>query len=438
METGRDLAAMFTVLLFGVVWPAGCKRGYGYGGQCTSTYVRPVDAEALALALQDMKLSFSECEALCEPPRRDPGTPTTGSDSCDPSIFTGTDTTAGTSSVTTGTGTDASTSTDASTTTTSTGTTSTDASTGTAGTDASTGTAGTDASTGTAGTDASTGTTGLYTGTTASTDTTAGDTSAGSPACATAPATTDEDQDYNGDLHDCAPIAGRTAVLHCSYADCVYGRRPQGLRSDGRAAGPDPLGRWFAEAAHLEAASVPAFERLAAALAGHGAPASLRQRALRAADDERRHTIAMTTLAAALGDTPAAPVLDEASHPSLLELARDNAAQGCVGETWAALLARHQADVADTPRVREVMAEIAADETEHAELAWAIDAWLRTRLSPPEQAEVAAARRAACASLREQLLRADDHPALLAVGVPRRSTALALHDGLTRALWRAA
>jgi hypothetical protein len=91
---------------------------------------------------------------------------------------------------------------------------------------------------------------------------------------------------------------------------------------------------------------------------------------------------------------------------------------------------------AEQPGVRAVMAEIADDETRHAELAWAIDAWLRTRLSPADYAEVTAARTAACAALREQLRRADDHPALLSVGVPHRATALGLHAGL-RTLWAA-
>jgi len=37
------------------------------------------------------------------------------------------------------------------------------------------------------------------------------------------------------------------------------------------------LGRFFAEAAHLEAASVSAFERLSVELQHHGAPEPLRQ-----------------------------------------------------------------------------------------------------------------------------------------------------------------
>jgi Mn-containing catalase len=143
----------------------------------------------------------------------------------------------------------------------------------------------------------------------------------------------------------------------------------------------------------------------------------------------------MTALAAEFGGTPATPELDAIAVPTLLEMARDNATQGCVGETWAALLARHQADTAELPQIRDLMTEIAADETEHAELAWAIDAWLHTKLSPAEQTEVLATRTAACDSLHHSLAAAIDHPAQQAAGLPRRATALALHEGLRRALW---
>jgi hypothetical protein len=240
------------------------------------------------------------------------------------------------------------------------------------------------------------------------------------------------------DVVSCQALKEAVDYVRCTVADCVFGRRPEGLRSGGRALAGDAGGLWLAEAAHLEAASVPAFERLAAALAMHGAPEELCRRALAAAQDERRHAAQMTTLAAEHGAAAAALELDEAVMPTLIDLARDNTVQGCVGETWAALLARHQADAAGLPQVRGVMAAIAADETEHAELAWAIDEWLCTRLTAEERAEVVAARIAACEVLRERVTDGVDHPALQELGVPRRATAVALYDGLSRALWLAA
>ncbi len=405
MQREGELAGIFTVLLFGVVWPTGCHNG-GYA-PCNSPFERSADPGALAEALKDDVLSESECIALCTPeptPPPDPQ-PTTGA-TADTCVDSGTIFEPGTS---TGTGTNT-------------------------GTDSGTGTStGTDSGTGTStGTDSGTGT---GSSTDAGTDS---GSSTGAVACtapdATASAGTDTAYDP-GPLYTCKPIEGSLASLTCYFEDCAYGRRPAGLRSGGRAVTSHALGRLFAEGAHLEAASVPAFERLAAALTAHGAPASLCARALAAAADERRHAAQMTALAALFDATPATLELDAVAAPTLLELARDNAIQGCVGETWAALLARHQADTAELPQIRAAMTEIAADETEHAELAWAIDAWLHTILSVAEQTEVLTARAEACDSLRRHISAAIDHPAQRTAGLPRRSTALALHDGLRRALW---
>lgn len=381
-----ELSAIFTVLLFGVVWPAGCgDPGYG---ECALPYLRIVDRVALAEAMRDQSLSADECVELCThsqayPPEVPPmPQPTTGAgETC------GESSTGGAATV------------------------------GTTGGGSETG--GTDSD---MGTDSGT-----------STDTDVDICTAGA-----SPTAVDDEPDPYSDpesVHTCRPIDGGDDLITCYFTGCAYGRRPAGLRSEGRAVGARALGRWLAETAHLEAASVPAFERLAAALTEHGAPVALRERALAAAVDERRHAAQMTALAGEYGGTPAAPELDAVAPLSLLELAIDNAVEGCVGETWAALVARHQADAAKLSRVREIMAAIAADETEHAELAWSIDAWACGRLSPGERDAVAAARSTAHEALRERISGAIDHAELLAVGVPRRATALALHEGLRRALW---
>ena len=52
-----------------------------------------------------------------------------------------------------------------------------------------------------------------------------------------------------------------------------------------------------------------------------------------------------------------------------VEIARENAEEGCVRETFGALLAAHQAAYACDPEVREVMTRIAGDELRHAALA---------------------------------------------------------------------
>src|SRR6185312_12184135 len=95
------------------------------------------------------------------------------------------------------------------------------------------------------------------------------------------------------------------------------GRRPAELvRAD--TTGREAVGRWLAEAAQLEAASVPAFEILARELTAHDAPRELVARALAAADDERRHARIMSSWARAHGATPG-PVRVIVREPRELE-----------------------------------------------------------------------------------------------------------------------
>ncbi len=236
-------------------------------------------------------------------------------------------------------------------------------------------------------------------------------------------------------LVSCSAIDGEASSVSCKYdPECIGGRRPAGLRSSSPCRA-DAIGSWFASAAHLEAASVPAFERLRDELRAFGAPEALVVAAERAADDERRHAAAMRTAAELRGAEVTAPEVAAAEPRSLLALALENAVEGCVKETWAALLAAHQAERAEDPEVRAMMAEIAADETRHAELAWAIDAWVRTRLDAAELAAIADARRAAAAGLRP----CDEAPEgwIRALGLPSRAREEAMWRALSGALWAA-
>ncbi|MCP3142959.1 ferritin-like domain-containing protein [Pyxidicoccus xibeiensis] len=186
----------------------------------------------------------------------------------------------------------------------------------------------------------------------------------------------------------------------CPVPNLCEGRRPEGLCTDGAVAGRvPPLGVLFAKMAHLEAASVPAFERLADELAAHGAPERLVRAARRSAAEEVRHARAMESLAvrhgAAMPEMTVAPFRDR----SLEALALENAVEGCVRETFGALLAAWQARCAEDAGVRESLATIAPDELRHAELSYAIDAWAMSRLSPEARARVEAARREAWLAL---------------------------------------
>ena len=179
------------------------------------------------------------------------------------------------------------------------------------------------------------------------------------------------------------------------------GRRPAGLVEPKRIDARDAVGRWLAHAAWLEAASIPAFVYLARELDLHGAPRTLSRSALAAARDEIRHARIMRQLAARYGATP--PDVDVAlpAHRSLEEMAIENAIEGCVRETWGAVVALWQAHRAHDSELRAVFRAIAGDEARHAALAWAIDTWSRTRLDANARARIDAARSHAVRELFE-------------------------------------
>lgn len=217
---------------------------------------------------------------------------------------------------------------------------------------------------------------------------------------------------------------------------CAIGRRPDGL-ADVVHVERDTLAGWLARVAHLEAASIPAFERLAADLERLGAPAELVSRAKESADDERRHAASTAALARAHGGV--VPAVELAAHAAcdLLSLARENAAEGCVRETFGALFARVQATRAETPELCALFDEIARDETAHAALAWDIDAWARGSLSPEECREVERARRDAVRALFEGVTVPLPAEVVARLGAPQRDEARAMAAMLDHALWAA-
>jgi hypothetical protein len=123
---------------------------------------------------------------------------------------------------------------------------------------------------------------------------------------------------------------------------------------------------------------------------------------------------------------------------SLEEIAIENAVEGCVGETWGALVALAQAESAGDEAVREAMAGVAEDEARHADLAWAIAAWADRRLDAAGQARVAEARARAARALAAQVAADPAGEALARVaGVPDGERAVALVDRMQRELWAA-
>jgi hypothetical protein len=239
-----------------------------------------------------------------------------------------------------------------------------------------------------------------------------------------------------------APDGTRTElqqeVLARGMPGCVIGRRPVGLREQRLTAGCGALGQHFASAAQLEAASVPAFLRLAAELKLHGAGRALRRRALNSAQDEVRHARTTAALAHRFGGVASAPQIDDAPLRSLIEVAMENAAEGCVRETFGALVGHHQAAAARDRHIRRAMEVIARDETRHAELAWDVARWAERKLSAGERAQVREKRAEAIETLRRELREPVAPELVEAAGWPTPQAAEAMVESMDAQLWRAA
>jgi hypothetical protein len=230
------------------------------------------------------------------------------------------------------------------------------------------------------------------------------------------------------------PSDGGALAVSCVYYCGPAGRRPAGLaetsHDDGCA-----VGRYLASMAHLEAASVHAFRSLERDLRMHAAPAQLIADARRAARDEVRHARLMRRLAAAHGARPPRVTARSYASRSLEAIAVENAVEGCVRETYGALLATWQARVATEAPVRAAMAAVAGDETRHAQLAWDVDAWTRRRLDRASRRRVVDARRRAVDELEAELAAPPPDELVRRFGVPDVAQSRRLHGQLRRELW---
>jgi hypothetical protein len=213
--------------------------------------------------------------------------------------------------------------------------------------------------------------------------------------------------------------------------NCVIGRLPSGQITPACSRrGEHPVGRYFADNARLEAASVIAFRELAAELEGHGAPPELVAWARRAADEELVHTKMCADLARRFGSEMGKVRVARAERRELFDIAKDNAVEGLTREAFGALLAHHQMLSAEDPEVRRVMRSIAHDEASHAEFSLSLDAWLSGRLSAEERRLVEEARLSAQAEFRASAERTHDDDLVRLAGVPKAAVATALFDAL--------
>lgn len=212
----------------------------------------------------------------------------------------------------------------------------------------------------------------------------------------------------------------------------VPGRRPPGILCDASDAARthDAVGAYLARAAFFEDGAVHAFRILATELEAWNAPFDLVRDAWAAASDEVRHAEAMTHLAQRFGAHPPTAVVEPRPLRSLFEIALDNATEGCVNETFSALVGVVQASTAADPEVAAIFREIADDELRHAALSWKIASWIEPRLSEEERRTVAAARDEAVNHLRRSADESPDPTLAHLVGLPTIDVARSLVDHL--------
>ena len=248
-----------------------------------------------------------------------------------------------------------------------------------------------------------------------------------------------------GDASTCSQLCGQDP---CSIVDeggekqarCVHrlyrkGRGHEGLRGFASRA-RSAVARWFEEAAYEEDASVTSFAILARELEAHGAPVALVEDAKASARDEVRHARVMNAFARRHGGRRRTTAKKRKPRVRVLEaMLRENAREGCVNETYAALVARWQAEHAADPAVRAAMTRIANDEARHASLAWRIAAWSESVLDEPAKARIDEERTRALAALQESAGDEPDPEAKRAIGLPSAAAARWMTRALTASLF---
>jgi hypothetical protein len=225
------------------------------------------------------------------------------------------------------------------------------------------------------------------------------------------------------------------STLYCDYSPCTTGRRPEGLLVAARPESASGVGDLLARIAHLERASVVAFEVLSRELEAHEAPRALRSRAKRAARDEVRHARVMGALARRAGARVPRVRIEPHALRDLEAIAIENAVEGCVRETFGAAVAMLQAESAVDEEVRTAMSRIAEDEARHAQLSWDIAAWIEPNLDEAARKRVTDARRSAVADLTREIAVMPSRQVAQTLGLPTSSQAAPILEELRQQLW---
>ncbi len=201
--------------------------------------------------------------------------------------------------------------------------------------------------------------------------------------------------------NEAAPYTPRQSGSFVRFAPEAFaaGRRPAGLRERDYI-GKNTTARFFAKLTELASASALAYETLRDELAHYGAPTGLLRRLEVARRDEIRHARALTRVARKFGGRALVPeVVRTANRRTLAEIARENASEGCVIESYRTIVTLLQSTNASDADVARIMKKIATDKTRHADLSWAINDWLMTKLSSSEIEASEIAMRTAIADL---------------------------------------
>jgi hypothetical protein len=143
------------------------------------------------------------------------------------------------------------------------------------------------------------------------------------------------------------------------------------------------LARHWTTMALAEHASIAAFARFAIQLMQLGAPAGLLRGCQAAIEDETRHARLAFALASRFAGAPVGPgaldVRGAVAGHEVAAILRDVVAEGCIGETRAAMELRLAAAHCREPALALALAGIADDEEHHAALAWRFVDWLLRR-----------------------------------------------------------
>ena len=191
-------------------------------------------------------------------------------------------------------------------------------------------------------------------------------------------------------------IDGRTGVCtqgqYCRRGRAFAGGRTAdllGSSGDARTA----AGLAWAQVALDEHASIASFARHTLELLAIGAPTELVQAAIEAQQDEAHHARLALGLARHFGADVQIGALDTQGAPlqDLVDVLLAVAAEGCLGETLAAVERAIALEQTEDPAVRAVLEPIVADESRHAALAWNTLAWGLPQLTPVDRAPVLAA-----------------------------------------------